>query len=355
MRQTMLLTGDINLMNVTDPQVPFARVAAELRRADLVFSNMECCLYDPRDGQAVENEGFYASPAAGGQALKLAGIHAVGIANNVNYGEAAIKSSVSHLDELGIPHTGAGSGRAAACAPVILERNGVRFGFLQRTSVYWPTNHEAGERSTGVAVIRGHTAYQLPLHRIRPEMPPGNRPGVPPEILTWADPAYLARFREDIAALRRQADIVVASCHWGLHQEVLSYMTEIAHAAIDAGADIVMGHGPHFSLPVEVYKGKPVFYGLGSFSFHTGHGGRKHGDWVGMLARITLEDKSVSKATFRFVRHNDHNETVLCRMKDEMDTFADIARRSERFNTRLEVEQDEVAVPASNMAPPEKE
>ena len=355
MRQTMLLTGDINLMNVTDPQVPFARVAAELRRADLVFSNMECCLYDPRDSQAVENEGFYASPAAGGQALKLAGIHAVGIANNVNYGEAAIKSSVSHLDELGIPHTGAGSGRAAACAPVILERNGVRFGFLQRTSVYWPTNHEAGERSTGVAVIKGHTAYQLPLHRIRPEMPPGNRPGVPPEILTWADPAYLARFREDIAALRRQADIVIASCHWGLHQEVLSYMTEIAHAAIDAGADIVMGHGPHFSLPVEVYKGKPVFYGLGSFSFHTGHGGRKHGDWVGMLARITLEDKSVSKATFRFVRHNDHNETVLCRMQDETDTFADLVKRGERFNTRLEVEQDEVVVPASNMAPPEKE
>ena len=66
-------------------------------------------------------------------------------------------------------------------------------------------------------------------------------------------------------------------------------MTEIAHAAIDAGADIVIGHGPHYSLPVEIYKGKPIFYGLGSFSFHTGHGGRKHGDWVGMLARVTLE------------------------------------------------------------------
>ena len=63
-------------------------------------------------------------------------------------------------------------------------------------------------------------------------------------------------------------------------------MTEIAHAAIDAGADIVVGHGPHYSLPVEVYRGKPIFYGLGSFSFHTGHGGRRHGDWIGMMARI---------------------------------------------------------------------
>jgi poly-gamma-glutamate synthesis protein (capsule biosynthesis protein) len=263
----------------------------------------------------------------------------------VNYGEAAIRSSVACLDELGILHTGAGSGRAAAYAPAVLERNGVRIGFLQRTSVYWPTNHEAAERTTGVAVIRGHTAYQLPMHRIRPEMPPGNRPGLPPEILTWADPAYLTRFREDIAALRKRADVVVASCHWGLHQEVLSYMTEIAHAAIDAGADIVMGHGPHFSLPVEVYKGKPVFYGLGSFSFHTGHGGRKHGDWVGMLARITLEGKAVSKVAFRFVRHNDDNETVLCRMQDEKDTFADLAKRSERFNARLGLEKDEAVVP----------
>ena len=50
-------------------------------------------------------------------------------------------------------------------------------------------------------------------------------------------------------------------------------MTEIGHAAIDAGADIVIGHGPHYSLPVEVYRGKPIFYGLGSFSFHTGHAG----------------------------------------------------------------------------------
>ena len=84
-------------------------------------------------------------------------------------------------------------------------------------------------------------------------------------------------FADDVAALRGRANIVVASFHWGLGREVLDYMRQIAHAAIDAGADIVMGHGPHHSLPVEVYKGRPIFYGLGSFSFHTGHGGRQHG------------------------------------------------------------------------------
>jgi len=67
-----------------------------------------------------------------------------------------------------------------------------------------------------------------------------------------------------------KSDFVVASCSWGLKEDVLEYMIEIAHAAIDSGADVVMGHGPHYSLPVEVTKASRFSYGLGSFSFHTG-------------------------------------------------------------------------------------
>ena len=66
----LILTGDINLMNVEDPRVPFARVAAEFRDADFVFSNLECCLYDPPPGHSHDNEGFYASPIVAGEALK---------------------------------------------------------------------------------------------------------------------------------------------------------------------------------------------------------------------------------------------------------------------------------------------
>jgi len=344
MANTMMLTGDVHLMNVTQPDVPFRLVAPIFRQADFVFSNLECCFYTPPGGHAVENEGFMADPAAG-EALKIAGIQGVGIANNVNYGEAAIKASIARLDELGIPHTGAGTNREAAHAPVVLDRGGRRAGFLQRTSVYWPTNHEAGDNSTGVAVIRGHTAYQLPLHKTRREVPPANRPGIPPVILTWADPQYLQRFKDDIRALRAKADMVVASCHWGLWQEVLQYMTEIAHAAIDAGADVVIGHGPHYSLPVEVYKGKPIFYGLGSFSFHTGHhDGMGVGDWVGMLARITFEQGAVTDATFQFVRHNASNETVPCALANEQATFEDIAKRSSSFGTKLNQRGDQVQI-----------
>ena len=247
-----------------------------------------------------------------------------------------------------IPHTGAGANRTAARAPVILERNGVRIGFLQRTSVYWPTNHEAGDHAAGVAVIRGHTAYQLPLHKTRPEIPPCNRPGLPPIIKTWADPAYLKQYVDDVTALRAKCDVLVASCHWGLHQDVLEYMPEIAHAAIDAGADVVFGHGPHYSLPVEMYKGKPVYYGLGSFSFHTGHGGKKHGDWVGMLARLKFDGRKVESATFQFVRHNDANESVLCALAQEQATLEDIRQRSAKFGTQLTPQGDQVAFSLKN-------
>jgi poly-gamma-glutamate capsule biosynthesis protein CapA/YwtB (metallophosphatase superfamily) len=341
---SMILVGDVNLMNVEDPAVPLAVVGGDLRAADFVFANLECCLYEPPGGHTVDHEGFFANPEVAGAALQRAGIAAVGLANNVNYGNAAIAASLDRLDHLGIAHTGAGASLAAARAPAVVGRGGRRIGVVQRSSVYWPTNHEATERGGGIAVIRGHTAYQVPAHKTRPEVPPMNRPGVPPIIVTWADPAYLASFAEDIAALRREADIVVASCHWGLGEEVLDYMTEIAHAAIDAGADVVIGHGPHYSLPVEIYRGKPIFYGLGSFSFHTGHGGRRHGDWIGMMARVAVEPGGECAARFRFVRHNTANETVPCALSAEGATFDRLATASARLGAHLMPDGDWVRV-----------
>ena len=341
---SLILAGDVNLMNVADPAVPFARVGAELRAADLVFANLECCLCARPLDHAVEREGFFADPEIAGAALKSGAIAAVGIANNVNYGNAAILASIARLDRLGIAHTGAGSDLAAARAPAIARCGGFTVGVVQRSSVYWPTDHEAGERSAGIAVIPGHTAYQVPAHRARPGMPPMNRPGIPPIVVTWADRSYLAGFADDIAALRRRADFVVASCHWGLGEEVLDYMREIAHAAVEAGADIVIGHGPHYSLPVELYRGKPIFYGLGSFSFHTGHGGRRHGDWIGMMARAELERGGGAAVSFRFVRHNDRNESVLCAPEAEAATLARLGEASGRLGARLDVAGDAVRV-----------
>src|SRR3984893_2743847 len=204
----ILLTGDVNLMNVADPATPFRRTAGDLHAADVLFGNLECCLYLPPSPQSLASEGFFADPRTGGEALRLGGFHAVGIANNVNYGAANIMASIARLDEVGVLHTGAGPNLAAARAPAIVQRNGLRVGVLQRRSVYWPTGHEARDDAPGIAVLRGHTAYHVPMGRAHAGIPPPNRPGIPPAIITWADAAYLADFRTDIAALRPQVDIL---------------------------------------------------------------------------------------------------------------------------------------------------
>ena len=339
----LILTGDVNLMNVTDPTIPFRHVAAELHAADAVFSNLECCLNLPAR-RSHATEGFFADPKVGIEALRLSGIRAVGIANNVNYGTDNIYASIARLDELGMPHTGAGPNLAAARAPVIIARNGFRVGAVQRSSVYWPTDHEAFDDAPGIAVIRGHTAYHVPTGRMAPHIQPANRPGVPPLIVTWADPAYLAEFRNDIEALRPQADIVVASCHWGLNREPLQYMTDIAHAAIDAGADIVMGHGPHYPLPIEIYNGKPIFYGLGNLTFSSGHLGRKHAGWIGMLVDLVYDRGAVTECSFRFVRSNENSESYLSKVSDETETLNDLTARSAKRGATLKPDGNRVRV-----------
>src|SRR5437667_3403383 len=343
MKRVLMLTGDVNLMNVTDSQVPFARVKDTLRQADVLFGNLECCFYETATGHSGEREGFYA-PLASAQALVIAGYRAVGNANNVNYGEEAIRASLRRLESIGIACTGAGVNRKAARAPAIVTHEGLRFGFVQRTSVYWPTGHEATDNSPGVAVLTGHTAYEPMLHVRRAGVPPANRPGVPPLIRTWADAASLAELMSDLRALRSRADIVVASHHWGLFEDVLEYQVEIAHAAIDAGADVVMGHGPHYACTIEMYRGKPIFYGLGSFSFHTGHGGRAHGDWVGMLARLTFDDAKLVEAAFSVVRHDENNATYVCDPHLDKEAVEQISRRCGKLGTMLAISGNELIV-----------
>jgi len=342
---TAFMTGDINLMNVDDPLVPFHRVRDWLAGADVRFSNLECCLHLPEHGHTLEHEGFFADPEIAAAALKEAGIDVVGIANNVNYGEANIVGSMANLRRHQIPFAGAGMNIAEARKPVIIERAGVRYGFLQRSSIYWSTNHEAGESGVGIATIRGHTAYHVPMYREGSKTPPFNRPGIPPLIVTWADKDYLGRFADDIAKLRAEVDVLIASCHWGLRGDVLEYMDDIARTAIDAGADVIMGHGPHQPLPVGIYKSKPIFYGLGSFSFHTGHLGTKAGDWLGLVVRMAGDGKGEPlRFSLRFVRHSDENETVLCDATQEREAIDRLSAASQAHGASLSLLGEDIHI-----------
>jgi poly-gamma-glutamate synthesis protein (capsule biosynthesis protein) len=106
----------------------------------------------------------------------------------------------------------------------------------------------------------------------------------------------------------------------------------------------VVGHGPHYSLPVEVYKGRPIFFGLGNLTFNTGHGGRTHAGWIGMLVALTVERGKAAACDFRFVRSNDADESYFCRPADESETLDDLAARSGKLNARFEVNGDRVRV-----------
>src|SRR5437879_13854618 len=105
MKRTIMLTGDVNLMNVTDPRVPFALIGDTLRRADVLFGNLECCFYEPASGHSVEREGFYA-PLASAQALVIGGYHAARVANHANSGGEARAAPAGPLRLVGVPGHG---------------------------------------------------------------------------------------------------------------------------------------------------------------------------------------------------------------------------------------------------------
>jgi len=73
----------------------------------------------------------------------------------------------------------------------------------------------------------------------------------------------------DIRQAKSQADLVILSLHWGIHfipAVIADYQREVARAAIDAGADLILGHHAHILKGVEVYSGKVVFYSLCNFA-----------------------------------------------------------------------------------------
>ena len=335
---SVILVGDVNLRNVTDPNLPFALVQDTFDAADVRFANCESCYADPTVEIPYKRGWFHANRSAA-EGLGVAGFDAMGCANNVNFGAEAILESLSHLDRLGIAHAGAGKNRKAARTPAIVENQGVRFGLLSYTSVFWPTGHAAEAGQPGVATIKGHTAYQ-----------PGPRalemPGADPIIHSWPDAEALAAMQEDIQALRSQVDILILSCHWGISgsQQIADYQTAIGHAAIDVGADLVFGHHPHVPQGVEVYKNKAIFYSLGNFMF--GWGKRKASNPEGLLIHCAVKEKMLTKVSFAPILRNEKGQPqiVSTESQEGAPIVENIGVLSKPLGTSFEITPHEVIV-----------
>ena len=247
-----------------DPESMFAHTGAILNEADITFGQNERH-YTDRYTQARDLVPGVpmteVCPRAHASALKRGGFDVMSFASNhcMDMGAGALQDTIDALRSNGFAVIGAGNNIEEARRPVIFERKGVRIAYLAYCSVLRP-GWEAGESRPGCAPMRASTFYQQTDYQ----------PGTPPAILSYAHPEDLEAMQADVRKVRSQADIVVASFHWGIHfipGAIAMYQKEVAHAAIDAGVDLILGHHPHVLKGVEVYRGKAIFYSMGNFAF----------------------------------------------------------------------------------------
>ncbi|MBK8987738.1 MAG: CapA family protein [Chloroflexi bacterium] len=240
--------GDVNLDRSLGNAIsqgyidfPFANVAPFFHAADLTVGNLETALGDI--GEPQPKNYTFQSPPASAQSLANAGFDVLSLANNhaLDYGPESLLQGLDLLAEQGVAVVGAGVNAAAARAPFITEANGLKVAFLGYVHVpVEVTSHFDTASWTATA----------------------DTPG-----LAWAVPAEIA---EDVTAVRPQADLVVVILHSG-YEYVIPPSEEqkaAAYAAIDAGADLVIGHHAHILQGVQFYKNGVIAFGLGNFAFN---------------------------------------------------------------------------------------
>lgn len=208
-------------------------VASTLNQGDLVFANLETSI--TVRGLPLKKRFRFRSKPEALAALRRAGINIVNLANNhtLDYGRLGLRDTLDHLKEYDIPYIGAGPNKKRAHKPLIITRNNLKVGFL------------------GYAVFRFFgVSYK-------------------PEKASVAQVSKIIHFQENIANLRKHVDVLIVSFHWGreFYIQPNKLQRRLAHAAINAGADLVLGHHPHVLQPSEWYKGKLIVYSLGNFVF----------------------------------------------------------------------------------------
>jgi poly-gamma-glutamate capsule biosynthesis protein CapA/YwtB (metallophosphatase superfamily) len=230
---------------------PFAATTAVLKNSDLAIGNLEA----PITTGGVEYRGkrfrFRTAPAAA-SAIKRAGFTFLSLANNhiLDFGVEGLRDTMSRLETAGILHAGAGTELQSARREALATAKGKTVAFLAY-SLTQPVEFFATPGRAGTA------------------------------------PGYSAYFTEDIARAKHHADYVIVSFHWGAELATFPkpYQITAAHRAIDAGADVVIGHHPHVLQGAERYGKGVILYSLGNFTFGSMGTGPRHG----VIARIKLD------------------------------------------------------------------
>lgn len=303
----LVLTGDsiINrrLSTINKPDVD--KMFDVIRKADAAYTNFESLVHDFEFAPAQQSGGTYmGSPAFVLDELKWAGFDLLSLANNHtgDYGVEAQRSTVKALSKTDLVYAGVGENLALARKPGYLDTRKGRVAMISLSSSFPPASAAGPQRKDirgrpGLNPLRHTITYTVPQSThdtlrqlagpVTPQMQAfsgqsgdslsfgGARYVVGDTVsrTTTADPRDMKELLASIRDARQQADWVLVAAH---HHESIApdnrdqpagFFVEFAHAAIDAGADVVTAHGHHMLRGVEIYKGKPIFYSLGDFIF----------------------------------------------------------------------------------------
>lgn len=281
---------------------PFRKIAPILREADIAFANLETPLSD-----GARYRGAFRTPTVFAEGLKWAGIDVVSTANNhaLDAEGQGLFDTKETLLAAGIGAVGTGQNLEDARRPFIIKRNGIAVAFL----------------GYAMHVNAGVSGFALP-----------DRSGVVP-----LDPSLI---KEDVRSVRPQVDYVILSFHWGFEntQDTHSAARQFAHAILDSGADIILGHHPHLPSGIEASNGKVIFYSLGNFIF-----GHNHTEWMdNYLARLTLTPDGITKVEVLPIsgRGISLSQPHLLKGAAARGLLEDVQARTAALDTRMDIVGD---------------
>jgi poly-gamma-glutamate synthesis protein (capsule biosynthesis protein) len=298
---TLALVGDAIVsrpLSVNTEAEHLAMVEA-IRGADAAFANLEIVFQsvDLLTPMVSDRESYmFADPALAAD-LRAIGFDLVSRANNhsLDYGWDGMRATSQALDAVGIAHAGVGENLALADRAGFADVAAGRVAIISTASTFEDFQAARPQRrdiraTPGLNPLRHREITVLPrasadaLRGIAREA--GERPGDSDRfqafgrafqsgdrhaVLSEPDRADLDRILASVRAARSEADWVIVATHSheraGSREVPADFIVAYAHAAIDAGADVFVGTGPHVLRGIEIYKGRPIFYSLGNFAF----------------------------------------------------------------------------------------
>lgn len=290
---------------------------ASVGEADLATANLEFVV---TDGEKTADKFIClkVSPDHMDDVVSL-GFQVLSVANNhsLDFGVDGLRDTIASVKRAGLMPVGGGENLDEALKPAIVTAAGKRIAILAASATL-PNSSAAGLHSPGIAPIRVINRFRLDGVTI------DESPGMSPYVETEAVALDVERLCNAVSQSARDGvDQVVVHLHWGVplgwvaatQDEIADYQRPLAHALIDAGATLIVGHHPHYVQGVEYYKDVPILYSLGNFVKHKVKGsvGREgihpqyrmnsvRGYWIkiGCLAFIDWDD-AARRPLCRFV------------------------------------------------------